>query len=43
VARPSHVPYPASRWQVEALAGYGVKETDIAGLLGIDPKTLRKH
>jgi hypothetical protein len=28
---------------VEAMAGYGVPEADIAGVLGIDPKTLRKH
>jgi hypothetical protein len=35
MARPSH--------QVEALAGYGVPEADIAGMLGIDAKTLRKH
>jgi hypothetical protein len=28
---------------VEALAGYGVPEADIAGVIGIDPKTLRKH
>jgi DNA-binding CsgD family transcriptional regulator len=26
---------------VEALAGYGVPETEIAGMLGIDPKTYR--
>ena len=25
------------------MAGYGVPETDIAGVIGIDPKTLRKH
>ena len=25
------------------MAGYGVPETEIAGLLGIDPKTLRKY
>jgi hypothetical protein len=32
-----------SRRNVEALAGYGVPEADIAGVIGIDPKTLRKH
>jgi hypothetical protein len=31
------------RRQVEALAGYGVPEVDIAGLIGVDAKTLRKH
>ena len=36
-------PIPASRRQVEAMAGYGVPEADIAGVLAIDPKTLRKH
>jgi len=25
------------------MAGYGVPEADIAGVIGIDPKTLRKH
>ena len=25
------------------MAGYGVPETDIARVLGIDPKTLRRH
>ncbi len=34
---------PMSRRNVEALAGYGVPEVDIAGVIGIDPKTLRKH
>ena len=43
MARPHHHPGPAERRQVEALAGYGVPETEIAGLLAIDPKTLRKH
>ena len=32
-----------SRRNVEALAGYGVPEVDIAGVIGIDPKTLRRH
>jgi hypothetical protein len=43
MARPSHRPDPALRRQVEAMAGYGVPELDIAGVIGIDPKTLRKH
>jgi len=32
-----------SRKNVEALAGYGVPEVDIAGVVSVDPKTLRKH
>jgi len=43
MARPRHQPDAVSRRQVEALAGYGVREPDIAGMLGIDAKTLRKH
>jgi hypothetical protein len=43
VARPAHKPEPVTRRQVEAMAGYGVPETDIARVIGIDPKTLRKH
>ena len=43
MARPRHQPDQLSRRQVEALAGYGVREPDIAGMIGIDPKTLRKH
>ena len=41
--RPSHRPDPQTRRQVEALAGYGVPESDIAGVVGVSPKTLRKH
>lgn len=43
MGRPAHDPTPTSRRNVEALAGYGVPEVDIAGVIGIDPKTLRKH
>src|SRR5687768_18048860 len=43
MARPSHKPDPELRRQVEGLAGFGIPEADIAGLIGIDPKTLRKH
>jgi hypothetical protein len=28
---------------VEALAGYAVAEPGIAAMIGVDPKTLRKH
>jgi hypothetical protein len=31
------------RRQVEAMAAYGIPELDIARVVGIDPKTLRKH
>ncbi|WP_288142242.1 hypothetical protein [Mesorhizobium sp.] len=43
MARPSHQPDAFHRRQVEALAGYGVPEAEIAGMVGVDPKTLRKH
>jgi len=43
MARPTHQPLPALRRQVEAMAGYGVPEIDIGRVIGIDPKTLRKH
>lgn len=43
MARPAHQPDPTQRRQVEALAGYGIPEPEIAGLIGVDPKTLRKH
>jgi hypothetical protein len=43
MGRPRHAPEITDRRQVEALAGYGVPEAEIAGLVGIDAKTLRKH
>ncbi len=43
MGRPAHAPEPFHRRQVEAMAGYGIPEIDIARVLGIDPKTLRKH
>lgn len=43
MGRRAHCPTPVDRRQVETLAGYGVPEARIAGLLTIDPKTLRKH
>ena len=43
MGRPSHKADPVVRRQVEAMAGYGVPEIDIAGVVGIDAKTLRKH
>ena len=43
MGRRAHKPDPFLRRQVEAMAGYGVPETDIARVLAIDPKTLRRH
>jgi len=43
VGRRAHRPDPATRRQVEAMAAYGVPEADIARVLVIDAKTLRKH
>ena len=43
MARPAHQPDPALRRQVEAMAGYGIPEADISGMIGIDAKSLRKH
>ena len=43
MGRRAHRPDPASQRQVEAMAGYGIPEADIATVLEFDPKTLRKH
>ncbi len=43
MGRPAHLPDLQNRRQVEALAGYGVPEAEIAGVIGVDAKTLRKH
>ncbi len=43
MGRRAHRPDAFHRRQVEAMAGYGVPENDIARVLAIDPKTLRKH
>ena len=43
VGRPAHKPTDGTSKQVEAMCGYGVPEADIARVLGIDPKTLRKY
>ena len=43
MGRRAHRPDPAQRRQVEALAAYGIPEADISGVVGIDPKTLRKY
>jgi len=43
MGRRAHRPDEVSRRQVEAMAAYGVPESDIARVIGIDPKTLRRH
>ena len=43
MSRKAHQPDPAQRRQVEAMAAYGIPEDDISRVVGIDPKTLRKH
>src|SRR3954462_14590270 len=43
VGRRAHKPDPAQRRQVEAMAAYGIPEPNIARVVGVDPKTLRKH
>ena len=43
MGRRAHRADPAQRRQVEAMSAYGIPEIDIAGVLGVDPKTLRKH
>jgi len=43
MGRRAHKPDTAQRRQVEAMAAYGIPEADIARVLPVDPKTLRKH
>jgi hypothetical protein len=43
MGRRAHQPDPALRRQVETMTAYGIPETEIARVIGIDPKTLRKH
>jgi hypothetical protein len=43
MGRRAHQPDAFHQRQVEAMAGYGVPEADIAKVLKIDPKTLRRH
>ena len=43
MGRRAHWPDPALRRQVEAMAAYGIPEPDISRVVGVDPKTLRKH
>ncbi len=41
--RPAFTPSDDQRRQVKAMAAYGVPQDDIATVLAIDAKTLRKH
>src|SRR5437764_11926705 len=43
MSRRAHKPDPAQRRQVEAMAAYGIPESNISRVVGIDAKTLRKH
>jgi hypothetical protein len=43
MSRRPHEPDAGQRRQVEAMAAYGIPEADIARVVGVDPKTLRKH
>lgn len=43
MGRQQHSPSDENRRTVEAMAGYGVPQEDIASVLGIDAKTLRLH
>ena len=43
MGRRAHRPDPSQRRQVEALAAYGIPEDNISRVIGVDPKTLRKH
>ena len=43
MGRRAHKPDPLQRRQVEAMAAYGIPEPDISRVVGVDPKTLRKH
>ncbi len=41
--RRRHAPDPANRRQVEVMAGFGMPETGIARMVGVDAPTLRRH
>ena len=41
--RPTWVPTAKERKSVEAMTAYGIPEHKIAAVMGVDPKTLRKH
>lgn len=41
--RPSHKPTDQTRRTVESMSAYGIPQEDIAAVIGVDSKTLRKH
>ncbi len=41
--KPSHAPTKEQRTMVETMAAVGVPSSDIARVVGVDAKTLRKH
>ncbi len=41
--QPPYAPTDEHRQLVEGMVGMGLKRTDVAALMGIDPKTLREH
>lgn len=41
--RAQHQPTEQTRRTVESMSGYGIPQEDIAVVLGLAPKTLRKH
>jgi hypothetical protein len=41
--RPQHEPTEQARKTVEAMAGFGVPQYDIARIIGVSPETLRLH
>ena len=43
MGRRAHRPDPSQRRQVEAMSAYGIPEDNISRVIGVDPKTLRKH
>jgi len=43
VSRKPHEPTDKTRAEVQALAGFGIREDEIAIYVGIDAKTLRKY
>jgi hypothetical protein len=43
MSRKAHQPDPGLRRQVETMSAYGIPEYEVSRVVGIDPKTLRKH
>lgn len=41
--KPAHEPTEQIRKQVEAMSSYGIPQEDIAKVIEVDPKTLRKY